>query len=366
MSISALKLTNFRNYTNFTVNFAPKINIIIGPNGVGKTNLIEALYLLATTTTYKTSDNKKLVLWGKDFAKITAWKNNQEFELRIVLNNPLIKQIYISQVKRNLQEIIGKIPIVLFSPEIINQISTTPQLKRRFLNITISQTNKNYFTSLVDLKKIIQQKNKLLFLINQSMARPEELDVWDEKLAEVNQTIIAQRKQTIDFLNPKVLDYYQKISNSKDKMEIRYLPRVNQKNFWQFIKKVRFKEIEQKNTLYGPHRDQIIFLLNNKEISGTISRGELRSVVLALKLAELDFLEKESGEKVILLLDDIFSELDSLRKNQLLKLISHHQTFVTTTNLSDLSKIANQAKIIKLNFFKKTSNNVAKNRLYFR
>lgn len=356
MRLDSLRLINFRNYQKFNIEFSP-LTIFIGANGIGKTNLIEAIYLLSTSTSYRTHDNKNLVKWDEKFAKISSQfttdeKSPASLELRIVLGggaDNAKKEVYKDDQKIELKALLGNLRAVLFSPEIINLFIDSPGARRRMLNILASQINAQYIDKLVSLQKVLRQKSRLLFLVREGRSEPAELDFWDEKLFNLNHEIITQRTEIIDFFNSKISHYYQQIGAHQDNLTVVYRPKIPLgEDVNAFISRTRGLEINSASTIYGPHRDEISFLINGRAIGGLVSRGELKTIVLAWKFTEIDYFVSKIGCKPILLLDDIFSELDATRRSALMELANQGQTIVTTTDLTYFKKSFDSANIIDL------------------
>lgn len=351
-----LELTNFRNYDHYSLDLA-KTTFLVGPNGIGKTNLLEAIYLLSTGRSWRTNRDVEVIKWGKDFSKIITKKQNEDtLELEMVIQRqptperPRQKLIKINSIKKKLADLLGRMPTVLFSPEEMQIISGPPVLRRRFLDILLCQIDKKYTLALFDLSKIIQGRNKLLFFLKQGRSKINELAFWDEKLITLGSFIIKKRQKTLEALNLDLPAIYQEIAGTGEKLTLKYQPTVMPDNFKETIESMRQREIEQSATLIGPHRDDLIFLLENKEITTFGSRGEYRSAVLAAKMAEVEFLAKEKEERPTLLLDDIFSELDKNRREHLEKIVLRQQTIITTTDLDHIEKgLRVKGKIVDLN-----------------
>ena len=356
-----LELTNFRNYEKYSIDFS-KTTILVGPNGVGKTNLIEAICLVSTGRSWRTSRDNQTVEWGKDFAKIKSFvANDEKLNLEMVIQrNPIIerpqtKLVKINEIKRKLTDILGQLPTVLFSPEEIHLIDGAPLLRRRFLDILICQINKKYTLALLDLAKIIRGRNRLLYYIKIGRSKIKELDFWDEKLITLGSFIIKKRQQTVGYLNDNLTSTYQEIAGTGESLLVKYKNSVGAgennlaERFADTLIANRQREIENTATLFGPHRDDLVFLLESKDITTFGSRGEFRSAVLSLKVAELEFLGHEKEKKPLLLLDDIFSELDKNRRLHLVKIIGGQQTIITTTDLDHIEKsLREKAKIVEL------------------
>ncbi|MGA2666704.1 MAG: DNA replication/repair protein RecF [Patescibacteria group bacterium] len=352
--LKCLHLTNFRNYEKGDFKF-DKTTIFIGPNGTGKTNIIEAIYLLSTGRSWRTSKDSEVVKWGEDFAKISAEIAAEEaHQLDLVIQKqgyeaPLIKTIKINDVKRKLVDLLGTLPAVLFSPEALEMASGAPALRRRFLDILLCQTDKKYTLNLIELGKVLKSRNKLLFYIKLGKSKPDELDFWDEKLVELGTFIIQKRKEAIGVLNKKVSDIYSEISGQKEELLIKYHPSVLPDQFAETLVAVREREIENTISMHGPHRDDFLFSLDGRDLTTFGSRGEFRTTILALKMGELEYLKKNLEAEPVLLLDDIFSELDAVRRLHLVKIVESQQTIISTTDLDHIEdNLKKKAKIVEV------------------
>jgi len=350
-----LFLENFRNYKKYSLDFN-KTTILVGPNGIGKTNLIEAIYLLSTGRSWRTRRDSEVVFWQKDFARIIIkTTNDKELVLEMVIQQipnpdyPQLKLIKINGLKKRLTDLLGKLPMVLFSPEEIQLLDGPPVLRRRVLDILLCQLDRKYTLALLDLGKIIRGRNRLLYFIKIGKSQIKELTFWDEKLVTLGSFIINKRLKTLEVLNKNISQIYQTISGMDEELKIKYKESVRPENFSETLFSHREQEIENTATLFGPHRDDLVFLLLGKNITTFGSRGEYRSAILALKVAELEYLKKESDRVPILLLDDIFSELDKNRRLHLNKIIEESQTIITTTDLHQIEEnLRKKAKIIEL------------------
>lgn len=350
-----LVLTNFRNYSKYSIDFS-KTTIFVGANGIGKTNIIEAIYLISTGRSWRTNHDNEVVKWAAEVASIVAEMSNAKEESLAMLiqkipnpKYPLTKIVKINGVRKKLTEILGKLPTVLFSPEEIHLIDGAPMLRRRFLDILLCQIDKKYTLALLDLAKIIRGRNKLLYFLKIGRSKIEELTFWDEKLVTLGSFIIKKRQKTVAKINEGLTKKYQEISGTGETLELKYNPTVVPEKFAETLVAHRQREIDYTATLFGPHRDDLVFLLESKDITTFGSRGEYRSAVLALKMAELEYLTGEKEETPLLMLDDIFSELDKNRRLHLAKIVGGQQTIITTTDLDHIEKnLREKAKIIEL------------------
>lgn len=368
MKIKKLKLINFRNFLKREIDFN-STNIFIGDNGKGKTNILESIYFLSTTKSFRTKNNRQLVNWEKDFCRVVGTgENNGNGELTIevvVNNNPklgFIKKGKINGVPKKMLDVLGTFKVVLFSPEFIEIVSGSPSLRRRYLDSVLSITDHKYAWSLYQYTQVLRQRNKILGAISLGRAQEDELLFWDKELITYGSYIILRRHNLINFYNKRLAKVYQEISgDSQNQLRLKYLNSMSReeeviaeeklrKDFQKVVSDKRQQEIRAEATLVGPQRDEMIFVLNDRSAATFGSRGEFRSIVLALKIVETQYVKvRAKGAKPILLLDDVFSELDEGRRHQLASAISGLQTIITTTDLSHIEPtLAKTATIIKL------------------
>lgn len=380
-----ISLTNFRNYSKYSIDFG-KTTIFVGANGIGKTNIIEAIYLISTGRSWRTNRDNETVRWSdvipsqseespanagsrireRSFADaqddiqnvariIGQIVNEDSYEIEMIIQktptaeHPQTKLVKINSVKKKLTEILGLLPTVLFSPEEIHLIDGAPALRRRFLDILLCQIDRKYTLALLDLAKIIRGRNRLLYYLKIGRSKVDELAFWDEKLVALGSFIVKKRQGATTKINKELTKKYQEIAGRGESLQLKYKPTVEPDNFAEMLAANREREIEQTATLFGPHRDDLVFLLQSKDITTFGSRGEYRSAVLAVKASELEFLAIEKGERPLLLLDDIFSELDKNRRMHLAKIVEGQQTIITTTDLDHIEKnLGEKGKIVEL------------------
>lgn len=347
MNISKLELKNYRNYKNETITFCDGVNIIHGDNAQGKTNALEALYVFAFGKSFRTSQDRELISFDENYTKISLIYNDcfRENNIEITILKDRKKQIKVNGVViRKLSELIGRLNVVLFTPGELNLIKGGPQARRRFVDILISQLRPNYCHTLDRYSKALEQRNSLLRKIKYENFSRDTLFVWNEKLAELGAEITKYRLKYLK----ELCTYAQKIHFEicQDKLDIDYKPKFVEKN--ELLNKLtddNLREIEHGFTLYGPHRDDIDIFISSLDAKAFASQGQQRSAVLALKLAQAELITTETGEKPVLLLDDIMSELDLSRRKYLTEKISSGQVILTCTDAEALGGYKNAKKI---------------------
>lgn len=348
MYLTNLKLNKYRNYNKLNADFSVHINIIIGENAQGKTNLIEAIYYLSSAKTYRLARDNQLTKWDDNFFSISGEITNKTDKVLINVqyqnkNGQNIKEIKINGLKINrLADLLGNAMVVLFAPEDLNIIKGSPAERRKLLDHDISQVSSSYYIKLQKYNRLLNQRNSLLKRIGHKNAKKEELQIWDQQLINIGTEIISKRLEVLEKLVPLTRLMQRKLTKGQENLEIKYLlNRQKELKKHDNIKSLLLEELEKASkeeirrgiTLWGPHRDDLMIHLNGNNLKLFGSQGQHRTAVLAIKLAELEFFRSESGEYPILLLDDVLSELDSQRKNMLLNTIQERsiQCFITTT-----------------------------------
>jgi len=365
MEIINLKLFNYRNHKKKEINFA-HTNIVFGANGSGKTSILEALTLLSTTRSNRTNKTKEIINWDTEdsFLELVIKKNKEKKTIRLILDNKNNhgKTFSLNGKIFPPKDIIGEFLTVYFAPESLDIITGNPNKRRRFLDILISQTDKSYLSTLIKFKKTLLNRNKILKDLSLNKKDKKEIVFWDQELINTSSLIMKKRKKTCKALNVFLLKHHKKIIKRKQKTVLQYTPSVVQKNNHKDIKEafterlaVDFDlELRYGNTLYGPHRDDVRFLVSGKDAALYSSRGEIRSLIIALKLAEMDYIIKKKTQKPVVLLDDMYSELDAKRESHLMDFILKiPQTVITTSNKKIAKSLSKKgARLIKLNKIK--------------
>lgn len=359
MQLLRLKLVNFRNYPEQSLEGIGRVVVLVGDNAQGKTNLLEAIHILAITKSFRVRSDADLIGGAQDFVRLEAQFAGRDKKrlLEIVIRAQKTAQKYQKLIKLDgkplpARGILGEFLAVLFCPEDLNLIKSVPSGRRRFLDILGCQVSAQYCQKLVDYNKVIKNRNKVLLRIKFGEGRVEELIFWNNELVEKGSAIMVFRQSMVGKLSLYAQKYFHQIVVSRDqqkKFTLHYLPsfQVTTESEEEALR-LRFRsillqkermEIERQQTIFGPHRDDLHFFLGKRNIIHHGSRGEFRSAILSLKLAEVDFLEEGLGERPVLLLDDVFSELDPKRKKNLTRLIRGQQTFITTTDLQDIAAV---------------------------
>lgn len=354
MKIDSLSLMNFRNYETLNISFG-NLNIIYGLNGSGKTNIMEAIYMLALTKSFRINNDKIMIKKGKIKAKIkgNVLKKNDENEFGVEISNDG-KIVTINGEKQDkVSDYVSRINVILFNPSDTRLIDDAPSERRKMLNIEISQIYKEYLVVLTNYQRILKQRNFYIrgMYINGSYTS-EYLDILTKKLVEYGKVICKYRQDFIDNINKYIISNYEKIFGSGT-LKIRYVSTFKNKSEDDLIK--RFKDNYQKElsvgkTLEGIHHDDIMFILDNNNLKELGSEGQRKNAIISFKLAEINVIYDIKGYYPILILDDLFSELDKEKITNLLGMLDRNvQTFITTTDLKNISKkVIKDAKKIKV------------------
>lgn len=346
MIIKSLELKNFRNYERLSLQLSPHTNLFYGNNAQGKTNILEAIYLAATTKSHRMSKDKDMVRFEQEEAHIKLELEQDAIPTRLDmhLKKSKPKGIAINKIPiKKASELFGYIHVVLFSPEDLRMIKNGPTERRRFLDLELCQLDKLYLNSLIAYNKILMQRNRLLKDIKFRPELEETLDVWDAQLIHYGSEIIRIREEFVQQLNLLIQPIHHQISVNQEELTILYEANTKVSDYAKKVGQAREMDIKNKMTLYGPHRDDLGFTIQTKEQSIDLKRfgsqGQQRTVALSLKLAQLELVKKLSGNYPILLLDDVLSELDFSRQTHLIQSIQNIQTIITCTGLEDFQNL---------------------------
>lgn len=349
MLVRGISLCNYRNYKNLQLEFHPSLNILIGENAQGKTNVLESVFYAATGKSHRTNYDDDLVLWGEKYFNICLLgeKRSGKQRIDIITRTDGKKILKVNgQHKKKLSELIGTINVVLFSPEDMMLVKGGPSVRRRFLDIEISQTSPFYCYSLANYNKLLTQRNNLLKSVREKKEKSDMIDIWDEQLVEYGVNIIKKRSEVIEKLIPLAGSIHKTITEGREELGLSYKPSIDVKKvkeenikdcFLRKLKENRNMEIIKGITTVGPHRDDIDLKIGETDIKSFGSQGQQRTAALSLKLSEVEFMKMETGEYPILLLDDVMSELDAGRQRFLMESVKDKiQTFITSTGVTNV------------------------------
>lgn len=344
MKIRNLSLINYRNYETLNIELSSGVNVFQGANAQGKTNILEAIYYCGFGKSHRTNKVKDIIMWDKEYSIIRLYIEMERIdkEIEISLLSDGKKGMTINKIKLlKIGDLLGVLNIVMFSPEDLRIVKESPGVRRRFLDMEISQIDKRYYNSLVDYNKVLSQRN--IILKNKSPDK-DIISVYDDQLSELGEYIVQQRLNYIELINFYGKDIHKKITMNKENVEFLYKSSCDYEapikdNILKDLRKNRKRDISSGFTSVGPHRDDFLININDADAKDFGSQGQQRTVVLTMKFASLEIIKKIKGEYPILLLDDVLSELDINRKKFVLKSIEGIQTFITLTGYQDIKNI---------------------------
>lgn len=338
MIIKSLELENFRNYAELSISFDSGTNILYGDNAQGKTNILESIYLSATTKSHKGSKDKELINFEAQEAHIRTYvmKDGLENRVDMHLRKNKTKGIAINGQKiKKAADLLGLLNVVFFSPEDLSIIKNGPSERRRFVDMELCQLDSFYLYNLNNYNKIVNQRNKLLKDLSFNPNLRDTLFIWDSQLVSYGSKIIERRAAFVKQLNEIIYDIHVRLSGGKEALEVVYEPDIALCELETGLKNSQEKDIKLKQTTIGPHRDDFSFLVDGIDIRKYGSQGQQRTAALSLKLSEIELVKKLTKDTPLLLLDDVLSELDSSRQNYLLNSIGDIQTIITCTGLEE-------------------------------
>ncbi|HVQ45007.1 MAG TPA: DNA replication/repair protein RecF [Candidatus Saccharimonadia bacterium] len=336
MMLRELELTNFRSYETARFALHPDVTLVVGPNASGKTNLLEGLYVLASTRSFRAKD-RDLVRHGEDYFRIVGRTEDTEYALGYGDGE---KKITHDGVKRTLVGHVGQIQVTLFEPTDLELVAGAPEGRRRYLDFLLSQTDRAYLRTLQQYRRVLKQRNALLDGFDVGRIR-DQIFGWDVKLAELAVEIYGARGRLLAVLAEATPLLYRDIAGESVEVAFEYLPSVTgvyEEQFLETLARNLTRDLAAGFTTIGPHREDFKIHFKNNDITRVASRGETRTLVLAMKLAELGYAEERTGIRPLLLLDDVFSELDRQRRGYLLNRLEGYQTLVTTTDADAITK----------------------------
>jgi DNA replication and repair protein RecF len=369
MYLSRLTLQNYRNYAALELDLAPGVAIFLGDNAQGKTNLLEAIYLLATTRGSRGGSDLDLIRWGaieteSPAARISGHARRRQGDVEVTVavgvarpapatngqHGHASKRLQVNGVSRRASEVVGQIAAVLFTAQDIDLLTGPPALRRRYLDMTISQVNPLYLRALQRYSRVLLQRNSLLKRVQEGAARPDQLAFWDQELVAAAAFIAVTRAQALTWLAAQAGAFHAQLSGGSEQLAIAYQPQLPptldasalaldaaqfQALLLQGLRAGQRREIDAGASLYGPHRDDVNFTVDGAAVGSFGSRAQQRTAALALRLAEMRYIEAESGDKPILLLDDILSELDERRRRSVMDALRETDQILVTATEAD-------------------------------
>ncbi|MBR1569011.1 MAG: DNA replication/repair protein RecF [Lachnospiraceae bacterium] len=341
MVIRSLKLNNYRNYEDMEIAFDPGTTILYGDNAQGKTNVLEAIYVSATTKSHRGSKDREIIRFDQDEAHIRTIVNKHDIDHKVDIHmrKSRTKGIAIDGIPiRKSGELFGIANVIFFSPEDLNIIKNGPSERRRFLDLELCQLDKVYLYNYINYNKVLNQRNNLLKQIYYNPSLTDTLDVWDHQLTVYGSEIIRAREGFIEKLNTMLDPIHKKLTGNRERLHIEYEKSVDEQEYEAQLRAKRDADLRYQSTQLGPQRDDMNFYINDIEVRRFGSQGQQRTAALSLKLAEIEIVKELIHDTPILLLDDVMSELDENRRDYLLQSIHDIQTIITCTGYDDFIK----------------------------
>ena len=349
MIATSLELKNFRNYRELHLALDPGTNIFYGDNAQGKTNLLEALYVSSTTKSYRGNKDAEMIRFGENEAhiRVALERNGVDHRIDMHLKRFGAKGVALDQVPiRRVGELFGLFHMVLFSPEDLTMIKSGPAARRRFLDMELCQMDSIYYSDLSKYNRALRQRNKLLKDVQFYPELEDTLPVWDMQLVQTGERIIARRQDFVHHLGEIASEIHAQISGGKERLTLRYEPNCRPGSLAGALARNREHDLKSGSTSVGPQRDDLCLETNNIDLRRYGSQGQQRTAALSLKLSEIELVKGRIQETPVLMLDDVLSELDRRRQNDLLGRIGGIQTLITCTGMDEL--IQNRLEINRL------------------
>ncbi len=343
MFLKNLNLTNFRNYSALFVDFDNRPTVLVGNNAAGKSNILEAIYLLSTTKSQRVETEDELIRQGEEFLRVEGFIDEPETALMVLINKPTAevsfrKRVLVNGISRRVVDFIGNLPAVIFYPSDINMVTGPPSLRRWHLDLGLAQIDPQYKRDLTLYEQFLTARNRVLKAVREGKARLDELDYWTNELVNKGKSISQKRKVLFEFINKL----------EKPLGEFRFEYKQSEISL-ERLQETNGREIAAAATLIGPHRDDFVVMLEGRHLSHFGSRGEQRTATLAFKLAQLEYMAKILGKRPILLLDDVFSELDGEHRAHVVEVVGKQQTIIATVELENIPKeFLDQARILRV------------------
>ncbi|MDH7569443.1 MAG: DNA replication/repair protein RecF [Armatimonadota bacterium] len=361
MQIRRLMLTNFRTYAHVDLTLSAGTNVFVGANAQGKSTLLEAAHLLATSRSPVAGRESEMIRWGCEEASVAATVARDlrsEVRIEFLLSRTGGREMRVNDCRRTrVLEVVGQLNVVLFSAEDLELVRGEPAIRRRFLNLTIAQVSPQYCQSLLQYRRALEQRNRLLKIIRDTGKSDETLEVWSEQLVAAGSRLVQKRMEFIRELHQHAGHYHEEIGGAGEVLSVSYLPGLPlqgtqpvEDQFYNRLRALRREEIARGTTLAGPHRDEVRFEVNGVDARVYASHGQQRTVALAVRLAQVQLMHERVGEPPVVLLDDAGPELDGARRGRLFSLVRRGcQSLITCTSLEALPEgVAGEATCFRV------------------
>ena len=340
MLINNLELSHFRNYDHFFIEFDKGINILIGGNAQGKTNIIEAIYLLSVCRSFRTHINDQMIQFDYNFAKVKGniYSNQRNHQAELVLSKENKKAKIDGKDILKISEYVGYLNVVVFVPDDLSLVKGSPSTRRKFIDLELSKISPIYAFYLAKYNRLLKERNQYLKLLSKKNGKYDDyLETIDEQMVDVQLKVIEKRENFIERLSKNVKDIYKSIADNEELLKL--------------YKKEFSRDLKYLSTTHGIHKEDMKIMIDRKSAHQYASQGQQRTIVLSIKIALLELIKEEIGEYPILLLDDVLSELDDQRKTKLLDILNNRiQTFITTTSIDGIEHhVIKEAKKININ-----------------
>lgn len=365
MPISSLSLTNFRSYSSLSFSFTSPVLVLLGRNGSGKTNFLEAISFLGTTRSFRAKTFWEMVKWGEDVGVVSCeaeGKDARRSRLGMIIDTKKRQRTFrCDRESISVLEFIGNLPVVLFAPDDVLLVSGSPKIRRQYLDAVHSLADSSYFRDLIEYGRVVRHRTTLLSSIRDRLASPDELEFWDKRLVALGSAVFSKRLALISWYNRELSRHYETIAGNEAHCFLDYRPAASgldiqichdrsvcEVELERAVAAYREREIRYGRTLVGPHLDDFQFVMNDRPFESFGSRGEVRSMILALKMCERGFLQEKLGCEPTMLFDDVFSELDPHRQERLLSSISGTQVIFTATDIHGVQTLPHDALVIDI------------------
>ena len=346
MFIKNIELHNFRNYGELGMEFHPNVNLILGNNAQGKTNLLESIYVCSMGKSFRTAKDSEMILFGEEFGrvKVEAQKDYYDTSVELIFTRDSRKSAKVDGVKiKKSSQLLENLYMVIFSPEDLRIVKDEPEKRRKFIDRELCQLRPKYYEDLSNYKKVLLQRNAYL---KERDVDPSILDLWDMQLARYGASIMMMRADFVKKLDKISRGIHGAITNGGENLQLKYVPNVElastaaelEERYYHVLRSAYENDMRQRTTTKGPHKDDLEFFIDGISVRSFGSQGQQRTSALSIKLAELSLIKEETGEEAILLLDDVMSELDLQRQEFLVKSLSEIQMFITTTEIPEKLK----------------------------